>query len=278
MKHIFLTALFLSAISTAICQVESFYLGENLKEKVKEKKIREIKGEMFKYANGVMEKTGKQVFYYSFDERGNSKKKMLFSFKKDKAVANYEFNYNEKDILTDDIEYDGAGHIAIKCKYIYDEKNRLIERIKCKPNGKHSSNILYRYNEESLLECEEWYNQKGTIYEEKKYAYDERGNLSEETHYNNFQSVITHFEYKYDINNLLIEKINYYADGNVYERWIYEYDLSGYRIQEHHYFSGDKPECTLNYIYGEDKLIKEVNLYVESGKISKTFKYTYTFN
>jgi len=277
MKYFFLKVFLLIFLNSAFSQIEDYYIGENIKEKVKANRIKEIQGEMFKYAAGIIEPEGKLVFLFAFDEKGCLAKKRIYSQKKEKTTASYDYFYNSNDVLTEDVEFDGTGKVSLKCKYKYDEKGRLAEREKYKPNGKISSTVLFKYDETNGTYTEEWYNNKGSVYEEKKFSFDERGNIIEEIHFNNEFEIVTHYVYKYNDRNAITEKINFYADGNIYEKWIYEYNSDGSRINEYHYFTGEKPEYSLKFVYDENSLIKEFNYYIESGKVCKTFKYNYTF-
>jgi hypothetical protein len=279
MKYNFIifTLIILFISNKTFCQIEEFYLGENLKERVINQKIKEIKGEIYKFANNKIEKEGKLVFLFDFDERGNMIRKQIYNIRKDKIISNHEFIYNKENILIEDIEYDASGRVGLKSNYIYNEKGVLIERIKNKPNGKKSSHIQYKYDEGGHKEAEEWYNHKGTLYEEKKYSYDESGNMIEEIHYNDDNTIGTHNTYAYDENNYRIEKVGLYSDGSVYDRWEYKCDVYGNRLQESHYFTDEQPECRLAYIYNEVYNISEIKIYLTTGKINKSLKYTYTY-
>ena len=258
-------------------QVESYYLGEKLIERVCHQKIKEIKGEMYKYANGKMESNSKEVFLYGFDEKGNLIRKQMYSLRKNKIIANYEYKYDDVNVLIEETEYDASGSASLKCKYRYNSQGNLIERTKLKLNGKLSSTVLYKYNSDDQLIGEEWYSKNGTIYEDKKYNYNLGGKLSEEIHYDNNGVVNTHYLYNFNELNLLSEKRSLYTDGNIYEKWVYEYDDDGKLAKEFHYFSDLKPEYFIEFIYDDLKNVNEFNLYTETGKISKTFKYIYTY-
>lgn len=257
-------------------QIEDYYLGENLKERANYQRIKEIKGDIFKFADNKMEKESKQAFLYGFDSKGNIVREQIYKVKKEKTNLNIEYIYNNEEILIESNEFNPDGKIKIKCKYIY-EKGKLVERLKNKPNGKLSSHIRYKYGDNNLKIAEEWYNHKGTLYEEKKFEYDEAQNLIEETHFNDDGSIGEHYAYKYDANKNLSEKISFYSDGNIYERWEYKYDDSGKRIEEHHFFSDEKPECIIKYTYDENLNIIEIQVITSSGKIFKLVKYTYIF-
>lgn len=272
-----ITFIFLFSFNISYSQIEEFYLGENLNERVIFQKIKEIKGELFKYGNEIKAQNSRLIFLFSFNEKGNKIKEQIYSMRKEKIITNFEFRYDNSDLITEDTEFDENGRTKYKCRYIYDKKGLLTERVKIKYNGKSGSTILYKYNENGYKELEEWYNKKGTIYEEKKFSYNENGLISEETHYNDEDKVCTHFKYYYDENKFLTEKVSLYADGNIYERWVYEYDVYGNRLNEKHFFSGDKPEYVLSYSYDELYNITESKLYNESGKIIKSIKYSYTY-
>jgi hypothetical protein len=268
--------LFLLIYSNVFSQIEDYYLGENIKERVIYQRIKEIKGEGFKFSDNKIEKEGKQVFLFGFDSRGNLTREQLYQRKKEKTNFNMEYVYNNEDVLIATNEFNPDGKLKINCKYVYD-KGKLFERLKNKPNGKLSSHIKYKYNANNLKIAEEWYNHKGTLYEEKKFEYDEAENLIEEIHYNDDGSIGEHYTYEYDANKKLSEKVSLYSDGSIYDRWLYKYDDSGKKIEEQHFFADENPECILKYLYDENQNVSEIKLFTSSGKIFKLIKYTYLF-
>jgi hypothetical protein len=276
-NRILFPILFLFFYGYAFCQVEEYYIGENITERIRIQKIKEIKGEIYKFAENKIEKDGKVVFLFGFDERGNLIRKQVHNSKKDKIIYNYEYKYKSSYFVDEDTELDASGKVRLKSKYLYDKKGNLIEKDRYKQGGRRISHILFKYDNNGNKENEEWYNKKGSIYEEKKFFYDSLENMIEEIHYNDDGSIGTHFTYSYDEKKNLKKKETLYADGNVFERWEYNYDVYGNRLQEFHYFSDAKPEYKLIYLYDELYNITEMEIYVESGRKNKTVKYTYTY-
>ena len=64
--------IFLFIFNNSHSQIEEFYLGENLNERVIFQKIKEIRGDLFKYANENIGPNSRLIFFYTFDEKGNN--------------------------------------------------------------------------------------------------------------------------------------------------------------------------------------------------------------
>jgi YD repeat-containing protein len=134
-----------------------------------------------------------------------------YRYDANKRLSKKEVSSNGRLLATHIYHYDGNGNVnrkEIKKKpgydihdeefeYKYDEKNRLVEEIH--HDGKKYNRIAYQYNEKDQLIRRAEHNERGGITYETDYTYDELDNLSTETSAYRGNSTFNYsYVYEYD--------------------------------------------------------------------------------
>jgi hypothetical protein len=142
-----------------------------------------------------------------------------YSYDANKRLSKKEVSSNRESIATHIYYYDDNGNIGrreIKKKpgydihdeefeYKYDEKNRLEEEIHL--DGNRYNKIGYKYNDKDQLVRRVEYNERGGITYETDYIYDELDNLSTETSAYRGNSTFNYsYLYEYDSQGNWINK------------------------------------------------------------------------
>ncbi len=211
------------------------------------------------------------VFEYSATEengtiiRGNLDRKVVY-------------NYDIKENLIKQINYELGHNIEYKFSFIYDESEKMTEENFSYGDDIIRHRIIYTYNTAGYLTGENFYGVNGSLLFRYEYTNDEKGNQTVSDYYNSEGKLSSRTTYNYDAKNNMIE-MKYYNPATFLswrktftynsmgkqtkefifdtfaETWsnkiIYEYDEKGNLTEQGHYGSDDIIGEKLTYKYLE---------------------------
>ena len=204
----------------------------------------------------LSELSGKTIFSYKFNRRGNVTEEILYNIDGSIDEKNlYKYNsrrllaektiHNSNDSIQERVLYkygrkrrvieriwcDKEYNVKRRCLHSYDSKGHEIERVMSNADGKTIEKHIFKYNEQ-WQKCEkEIYNSRGAIGKKELYKYDERGALVEKLTVNNKGKQLEKEQYKYDSEGRLILLSNYNKWAKLCARMQFKYDEMGNLIE-----------------------------------------------
>jgi len=212
--------------------IYKFYLTGEIKQRITKEEIHKAlqKNDLFKeILKAVMQESERHSNLLSFNKFSAKRIAklaiLLATLEITKTSYFYEYKYDDKGNMIEEIEKNADGQIIslTKYEYKYDDKGNMIEEIRKNESGRI---IEYKYDSKgNMIEK----NESGGIIEHK---YDDKGNMIEEIRKSEWEGIIEHKYYKYDNKGNIIEEMWRDRLGETIDFIEYKYDDKNNKIGE----------------------------------------------
>ena len=133
------------------------------------------------------------------------------------------YEYNDKNLLVEEIFYDEMGELTDKNKYVYDDRGLCINKIYLPSNRRHER----FYDDKGSVVMEAWYNSEGTVEEKHLCKYNDKQLLIQKAEYDYSDErglyLRSKCEYEYNDRDLITKIIHYDSLECPIEMIVYEY-------------------------------------------------------
>ena len=190
-----------------------------------------------------------RFIYYEYNDKDLVREKEQYdSEDKYKRVRRYEYKYNVKGLMTDEITYDAKNELFLREMCEYNDKDLMIKKTIYLHGVKLVCTFTYEYNNKNLMIKQTEYDKfKGNL--ESTEDDKSKGKL-ESTEDDESEDMIESIEvYEYNDKDLMIKKTRYVTRNDRKWKYMYRYDKNLKIATIEKYNAQDEPQTKLVYEY-----------------------------